>query len=101
MEHLVTQFDEHQANERVGITYPYIFIHGTGDTLTVTMDSIMKGEVPVLIEYKGIKYNIGAISKSAVELSKLLKVFSFDIHLGKDDVREIRSNIDIMEVGVW
>lgn len=101
MEHLVTSFNEHQANERVGVTYPYIFVHGAGDALTVTMGAIKKGSIPVLIEYKGIKYNIGSISKSAVELAKLLKVFEFDIHLTADKVCEIKSNTDIMEVGVW
>ena len=105
MEHsnnnIVTGINENQANAKVSLTYPYIMVHGAGDSLTVTLRAIAPGPLPVLITYKGTTYNIGSISKSALELAKLLKVFKFSIHLSQTDVREINETRDILEVGVW
>lgn len=98
---LVSQIDEHIANDKISKTYPYVLVKGSGDPLMVTMDSIKPGDIPVLIEYRGTTYNIGTIEKSALEIAKLLSVYKLAIYVSEKEIYDINTTKDLLEAGVW
>lgn len=101
MEPSSRQLNENYANNRVSMQYPYILIHGSGDSLPVALEALKPGSVPLLINYKNTTYNVGTISPSARELKKLLSVFPFTIFKSAEETFKITTSIDILEAGVW
>lgn len=101
MEPLVTQINENLVNDKVDRTYPYVLVKGEGDPLMITVESLEKGDLPLLIDYQGVTYNIGSIRKSALVLAQLLTVFKFTIVLSSTQSYDINTKEDILEVGVW
>jgi biotin synthase-related radical SAM superfamily protein len=82
--------------------YPHIFIEKYGEEeLSVTLEALPKGNLPVVISYKGTLMNPTSIENSALTLAKLLKVFKFTINIQKEVSVDIKSNIDILESGLW
>lgn len=100
---VVTRVDEYFLRAKVPVPYPSVQIESNDiDALPVIMESLEPGDVSIIFEYEG-KYNVAnkKISRSALTLAKLLKVYKFTLLINSSQRFPIRTPIDILEVGDW
>lgn len=88
-------------SEKKALSYPYLFIKKFGEEIALMTTCIRPGRLPILISDNGVLKQVGSCDLSALELSKLLRVYSFDIVLSETDCRTISTIPDIMEVLPW
>lgn len=88
------------ANPRIGTPYPHLMADGLTDALTVVIDVLKKGDLPLLVDYQGTTYHVADIDRSPLNISKLLRLTQLTLYRSETDSVLIRNNIDLMEVGV-
>lgn len=98
---LVRNIGAYQANERINLPYPHLFITGSNDALPVVLGALEPGELPIIIRYDGTLMKVGTIKKSALVMAKLLKVFEFTICMSSDVQYSIKNRKDILDCDLW
>lgn len=100
---IITKVDEYFLRAKVPIPYPSVLIESKNiEALPVVLEALEPGDVSVIFEYNG-KYNVtnNKISRSALTLSKLLKVYKYTLLLSPGQRVPISTPVDILEVGEW
>lgn len=81
----MTQIDlEEFTSRKTSETYPNVLVSNPNDTLPVTVRSLEKGDMQLIVSYKGKRKCVEHISKSAFNIDKLLRtVGSIEFVLGE------------------
>lgn len=88
------------ANPRISMPYPHLRIEGLTDALTIVIDSLAEGDLPLMISYQGRLYHPKDISRSPLVISKLLRLTSVTLYRNESESVEIHNNLELMEVGI-
>ncbi len=94
----VEELNKQTALGRVNYTYPYILVMDPGDPIALVVPSLEKGELPVLCDVDNVTYKVGEISRSALTISKLLRVTRLKYYKSKDTCVTINTAEDILRV---
>lgn len=98
---LRTNFNASFTSQKRTISYPYIFIPKFGNEIALMVTCLQPGPVPLVLRDKGVLKQVGTCAVSALELQKLLRVYSLEVTLSATDIRKINTNTDILEVLPW
>lgn len=98
---LRTNLAEEFRGESKEASYPYLLISKFGGELALLCKGLQPGQVPIVVKVNGILRQIHSCELSAIELSKINRVYEYDIVLSATDARHITSTLDIMEVLPW
>ena len=96
-----TNFDRTYTSTRTAISYPYIYLPRYGEELALMVHCIAPGELPLVLTHAGTLKQVGSCSLSALELSKLLRVYKFQVVMSETERRGVNSIQDLMEVIAW
>jgi hypothetical protein len=80
------------------IPYPHIKIGDLNKCVPLVITALEEGDIPLLGTLKGTTKIVKHISKSALNVSKLLRVTSISIAFSETDSSEVTSILDYMEV---
>jgi len=97
----LSSIDENIATPRTKLTYPYIRILDASDTLALIIPALEKGELPIIMTYKGVTRQLGTVTKSALELRKLLPITRLEYVHRPNDATLIQNNVDMLEMKEW
>lgn len=88
------------ANPKINTPYPHIALDCLTDALTVVIDSLENGDLPLLVTYQGETYRVADIDKSPLNIAKLLKITQITLWRNASEKVLIRDNYDLLEAGV-
>ena len=88
------------ANPQIDTPYPHLMVEGLTDALTVVIDVLRKGDLPLLVDYQGTTFRVADIHRSPLNISKLLRLTQVTLYRSETDKVLIRNNLDLMEAGV-
>ena len=100
---LVNNVDEYFLRAKVPMPYLCLVIEdGNMEALPVLLDAVREGDLSLIFKYDN-KYNVVGrkISRSALELNKILKCYKFTIVLSQDVKYEITTTKDLLEIKEW
>jgi hypothetical protein len=102
MGHLkVDKIDDFMRN-KVEMTYPAIIVDGVGEELALVVSCLTEGDIPIIVKHKGKTIMLDKrIDKSALNVSKLLKVYPFVLSLSESNSIEITNVEQYMEAFLW
>jgi hypothetical protein len=89
------------TQEKKKLTYPYIYIPRFGSELALIVECLAPGEVPIVLRHEGTLTQVGTCRMSALELTKLLRIYVFEVVLSGTEKRVIKEVVDIMEALPW
>lgn len=103
MEHsgLRTNLAEEFRGESKQAIYPYLLISTFGNELALLCKGLHPGPVPIVVQFRGELKQVHSCELSAIELSKINRVYKYDIVLSATETRHIDGIQDIMEVLPW
>lgn len=87
------------ANPRVNVQYPHIYIEGLSEALSIVIRDLEEGDLPIIVHHNDILYKVASISRSALVVSKLLRITPIVIYRSETDYAVIRSNVELLEGG--
>ena len=96
----ISSLDENTATPRVSLTYPYIRIVDPTDALALIIPSLPKGDLPLVMTYKGVTRVVGKITKSAIEINKLTKLSRLEFVKSPNTATPLNCGMDILDLGV-
>ena len=88
------------ANPRIEMPYPNITINNLTDALTVVINVLDKGDLPLVVHYQGRVYRVADISRSMLNINKLLKLTDIVINKSEEESVVVRTTEELLEVGV-
>lgn len=88
------------TNDKISMPYPHIFVMDTTDALPLIVPRLPKGDLPVVCEFNNTLRQIGSIQKSALQISKLMRVSRIQFVKAKGDSVLLKNPIDALEVFV-
>lgn len=99
---IVTSLDINDFNKRfVAETYPCIVITEPNDPLVLTLNVLIKGDIPLLVDYNGTKVELMRVDCSAFNINMLLEVLDSLIYIDNNQkVYPIKRVQDYLEVFV-
>lgn len=89
------------AAETKAASYPYVLITSFGSELPLLLEDLTPGELPIVVRHDQKLLAVGSVSKSAIELNKLRRVYRYEIVLSETERHAITSTENIMEVLPW
>ena len=99
---LVTQLDDSFSHNKVSRQYPYITLNPVNTAaLPLIVTLLEDGEVPILFSVNDSVYEIAKVSRSPINLRKLLEVYEFDVVLSESESRHISNTKELMEAFKW
>ena len=96
----IESLDEDYATPRAKLVYPHIKLLTATDALALVVTSLPKGELPLVMTYKGETREVGKISKSALAITKLLKISDIEYVKSADERIKLKTGQDILDLGV-
>lgn len=87
------------ANPRVQMPFPHISIEQLTDAITVVIELLDSGDLPVIAYYGGRTYKVAEIDRSPANLARLLRVVDFKVVTSATQSEDIHSNFDLLERG--
>ena len=102
MSNIVNRFDDNSAYKITSVEYPHILIEDTTEALAVLVSCLEDGDIPLYIEFNGTTHRLDkTISKSPLNLSKILKVYPMTIYVSKDELYKVTNTSELMDLGLW
>lgn len=98
---LKTHHDSSFVSETKKLSYPYIYIPRFGEEIALMVTCLKPGEIPLVLSDNGVLKQVSTCAVSALELSKLLRVYQFEMVLSETERRKIKTISDVMEVLQW
>ena len=99
---LRTNLDEHFQNEKVEMPYPCILFRDAGEEFPLVISCLEPGNLPILVQQGNSTIMLDfKTSTSALNLNKLLGLYSFQVLISKEESYNIESIFDLMEVLPW
>lgn len=98
---LNTKLDRTFTNEKQKVSYPFIFLPRYGEELPVVVRCLRSGALPIVLDNKGILVQVGTCDLSALELMKLLGIYSFEVVLSVKERYPVANTKDMLEVIPW
>lgn len=98
---LRTNLDRTFTHQRRQITYPYIYIPNYQEEIALMVTCVAQGDLPIVLQDSGVLKQVGTCAVSALELSKLLRVYTYEIVLSESERHSVRTISDLMEVLTW
>lgn len=98
---LMNNFDETTTSPRKKLTYPYIYIPTYGEEVGVVLSCMEQGDIPIVLKDGDVLKQVWTTILSALELQKLLRVYSFQVFVSPEVCKKVESSADLMEVVAW
>lgn len=97
---IVTNLDIDEFNKRfVATTHPCVIITKPNDPLVLTLNVLIKGDVPLIVDYNGSKVELMRMDCSAFNIAMLLDVIDDLVYIDADEhEHEIKTVRDYLEV---
>lgn len=85
------------------VTYPYVFIPSGqyGDELPIVIDSLDKGNSPLVIASQNQSVAVADIAFDPINLSRLLELYHIVLHLSDTERYPVYNSFELLEVPVW
>ena len=96
-----TNLDGSFTSEKKKLSYPYIYVPRFGEEIALMVTCLEPGPLPLVLKDAGILKQVGTCALSAIELSKLLRVYKFEVVLSETEHRVMQDVTDILEVISW
>lgn len=96
-----TNLDSSFTSEKKRLSFPYLYIPKFGEEIALMVTCLEPGPVPIVLSDAGTLKQVGTCALSALELSKLLRVYKFEIVLSETERRAAHEITDILEVLPW
>lgn len=98
---LKTHHDSSFISEKKQLSYPYIYVPRFGEEIALMVTCLKPGPLPIVLSDGGVLKQVSTCEVSALELSKLLRVYQFEFVLSETDRRKVKTILDVMEVLSW
>lgn len=86
------------ANDHISMPYPHIELLEPSDAVALVLESLEKGDLPVICTYDNTVRKIASITRSALDILTLSRVSKLVFHRNPTDAVQLDSGKTIVEV---